>query len=60
MIVLLPNTRNGLPALESKLKTIRLSMLASRMWNKEIIVSLPKFKIEFEIDLPKILMKVNR
>lgn len=59
MFIILPNTKTGLSGLEEKLKTVDLADLTQKMYSMEVSVSLPKFKIEFEVSLPDILKKVN-
>ncbi|XP_052872426.1 antichymotrypsin-2-like isoform X2 [Anopheles cruzii] len=51
MLVLLPNERTGLAALEAQLPSLNLAELASQMHKQEVEVFLPKFKIEFSLDL---------
>ncbi|XP_041773794.1 serine protease inhibitor 42Dd-like isoform X3 [Anopheles merus] len=51
MMLLLPNERMGLTALEEKLPTLNLAELAGKMHKQEVEVFLPKFKIEFTRDL---------
>lgn len=51
MMLLLPNERMGLAALEEKLPTLNLAELAGKMHKQEVEVFLPKFKIEFTRDL---------
>jgi len=50
-VILLPNSRTGLSALESKLKDYDLSKISSQMFSQEVDVTIPKFKVEFEINL---------
>lgn len=66
MIFILPNTANGLRNLETKLHTFDLiAMRRSLSDNMEakkrpkVLVSLPKFKVEFNVDLENALKKVN-
>lgn len=59
MLILLPNTRTGLSALEGKLNTIDLGEVSSKLWSQEVNVEIPKFKIEFDIELNEPLKKVN-
>lgn len=59
MIIILPNSRTGLSALEDKLQTVNLSELSKKMCSVEVTVSLPKFKVEYEISLPEVLKKVR-
>ncbi|XP_049299678.1 antichymotrypsin-2-like isoform X2 [Anopheles funestus] len=51
MLILLPNGRMGLAALEEKLPTLNLAELTTQMHKQEVEVFLPKFKIEFSRDL---------
>uniref|UniRef100_A0A240PN87 Serpin domain-containing protein n=1 Tax=Anopheles epiroticus TaxID=199890 RepID=A0A240PN87_9DIPT len=51
MMLLLPNERMGLGALEEKLSTLNLAELSSQMHKQEVEVFLPKFKVEFTRDL---------
>lgn len=59
MIIILPNSKTGLPALESKLKGINFRDLSDKMSVEHVILRIPKFKIEFDIDLEVPLKKVN-
>lgn len=58
MLIVLPNKRTGLAELESKLHTIDLAEITSGMRSQEVNVELPKFKIEFDIELNEPLQKV--
>lgn len=51
MLLLLPNERTGLAALEQKLPSLNLAELTTKMHKQEVEVFLPKFKIEFSRDL---------
>uniref|UniRef100_A0A182QL06 Serpin domain-containing protein n=1 Tax=Anopheles farauti TaxID=69004 RepID=A0A182QL06_9DIPT len=51
MLLLLPNERMGLSALEQKLPSLNLAELTTKMHKQEVEVFLPKFKIEFTRDL---------
>ncbi|XP_035911643.1 serine protease inhibitor 42Dd-like isoform X4 [Anopheles stephensi] len=51
MLILLPNARTGLAALEEKLPSLDFADLTSQMHKQEVEVFLPKFKIEFTRDL---------
>lgn len=60
MIVVLPNKRNGLAALDEKLKQTNLSSIVGQMRTSDKVeVFLPKFKVEFEVSLPETLKKVS-
>lgn len=58
-IIVLPNTREGLPALEMKLRSIHLKDITKLMRKTEVDVTLPKFKIDFELGLNDILKEVK-
>lgn len=57
-LILLPNNRTGLPALENKLKNYHLSKITSQMHSQDVKVAIPKFRTEFQINLKEALMKV--
>lgn len=59
MIIILPNERNGIEELERKLANIDLTKITENMYRPEVIVSLPKFKIETTIHLNDPLAKVS-
>lgn len=60
MLIVLPNSRTGLAAVEAKLKTIDLNaVIQTNMYSTEVNVALPKFKIEYEVKLPDVLKKVS-
>lgn len=55
MFIILPNDVDGLSELESKLNTKILKSLVLHMKYTNIEVSMPKFKIETDLDLPDVL-----
>uniref|UniRef100_A0A2M3YW91 Putative serine proteinase inhibitor n=1 Tax=Anopheles nuneztovari TaxID=30067 RepID=A0A2M3YW91_9DIPT len=55
MLVLLPNKRNRLSALEETLPSLNLVELHNHMMKTKVAVYLPKFKIDFSLDLKKVL-----
>lgn len=57
-VIVLPNSRTGLPALEAKLKNYDLAKITEQMNKVEVEVTIPKFKVEFEINLNDVLKKV--
>lgn len=57
-VIVLPNSRTGLSALESKLKNYDLAQITDTMHKQEVEVTIPKFKVEFEINLNEVLKKV--
>ncbi|CAH1108852.1 unnamed protein product [Psylliodes chrysocephalus] len=59
MIIILPNKRNGIDELEAKLANTDLTKITEDMFRPEVIVSLPKFKIETTIDLNEPLSKLG-
>lgn len=58
-IVVLPNSRTGLPALESSLHHYDFNRITTRFCDEYVQVTLPKFKFEYEIDLSNVLQKVG-
>lgn len=59
MLIILPNKKTGLSALESKLHTVDLGELSKKMYSQEVNVEIPKFKIEFDIELNEPLQKLG-
>ncbi|XP_067621292.1 serine protease inhibitor 42Dd [Eurosta solidaginis] len=59
MLVVLPNRRDGLVALEKQLQSVDLKVLAERMQMENVQVLLPKFKIDFECCLRRILEQLG-
>lgn len=59
MLIILPNSRTGLVDLEEKLKNVSLPDLTQRMYSTKVIVDMPKFKAEFEVELTEPLKKVS-
>lgn len=59
MMIILPNTKTGLSALEAKLNQINFSEVSKSLWSQEVNVEIPKFKIEFDIELNDPLKKVS-
>lgn len=59
MFIILPNKRTGLAALEEKLSGVDLKELSKNMFNVDVHLTLPKFKVEFSVSLKDILTKVN-
>ncbi|XP_022918921.2 serine protease inhibitor 3/4-like isoform X7 [Onthophagus taurus] len=59
MVIVLPNSKTGIFALEQKLANKDLTTLTSQLVSREVIVSLPKFKIETTIDLKDSLEKLG-
>ncbi|XP_054083967.1 serine protease inhibitor 42Dd [Zeugodacus cucurbitae] len=59
MLVVLPNQRDGLAALEKQLEALDLNALAERMQMESVQVLLPKFKIDFECSLRRTLEQLG-
>lgn len=59
MLIILPNSRTGLSALEGKLNQVDLGEISSKLYSQEVNVEIPKFKIEFDINLNEPLQKVS-
>ncbi|GBM18216.1 Serpin B6 [Araneus ventricosus] len=51
MLILLPNQRDGLRALENSLTPEKLAEIQRELYKTKVEVSLPKFKMEFEKEL---------
>ena len=58
MVILLPNEKEGLADMESKLATFNFTEIISRLQPKRISLSMPRFKLESTIDLKDPLSKV--
>ncbi|GFT59202.1 serpin B10 [Nephila pilipes] len=50
-LILLPEQRNGLQALENSLTSEKLSVILDSLYVRSVSVSLPEFKFEFQEDL---------
>ncbi|CAH1394835.1 unnamed protein product [Nezara viridula] len=59
MIIILPDDYNGLASLESKLTYNDFFAEVSRLVRKEIDVYLPRFKVEENMDLVRVLQKMG-
>lgn len=59
MVIILPNQRNGLKALEAKLASTDITTLTNALYTAEVNVALPKFKIESKLDLKETLEQVR-
>lgn len=57
-LIILPNQRDGLANLESKLSNYDLTGIKSKLDEYEVEVTIPKFKIEYKVELVEILKKV--
>jgi len=59
MFIILPNKRTGLAKLEADMKNVDIAELSQNMYRSEVDVSIPKFKIEFEVSLVDALKKLG-
>ncbi|KAH8291509.1 hypothetical protein KR054_012300 [Drosophila jambulina] len=59
MLIILPKAIDGLSILEKKLKDFDLNEVAARTHLNEVDVTLPKFRIECDIDLKVTLQKLG-
>lgn len=59
LVVVLPNSRTGLSALESSLHNYDFKRITTQIRDEYVQVTLPKFKFEYEIDLSNVLQKVG-
>lgn len=60
MVIVLPNQRTGLPALDAKLtKTSLASIVQQTEAKAKVIVSLPKFRVELGIEMADVLRKIG-
>lgn len=57
-LMILPNKKSGLSALETKLKNTNLKTISEQLNPEYVQVSMPKFKIEYKVSLKSILKKV--
>lgn len=60
MLVLLPNSRTGLKKLEAKLPNYSISDLMHNMHETEVLLDLPKFKAEFQMELSDVFRQVRK
>lgn len=58
-VIVLPNERTGLTALESKLMDYGLAKIGEQLHRKRYMMYIPKFKVEFEIELNDVLKNVS-
>nr|XP_014095060.2 alaserpin isoform X4 [Bactrocera oleae] len=59
MVVILPNSRTGLGSLQEKLKNFNLSDITRHLMTTKVIVKLPKFKAEYDIELNDALINLG-
>lgn len=58
-VIVLPNSRHGLPELEAKLHDNGLTSITAQMFRRKVDVSIPKFTIKYEIKLNSVLKQVR-
>lgn len=58
-MILLPDSKTGLSDLENKLNEIDIHEIDSKLYIREITLEMPKFKIEFDIELNEPLKKMG-
>lgn len=58
-VIVLPQSRTGLSALETKLKDFDLSKITQNLRSDRYEVLIPKFKVEYEIKLNDVLKSVS-
>ncbi|XP_055310173.1 serine protease inhibitor 42Dd-like [Sitodiplosis mosellana] len=59
MVFVLPNSVTGLPTLEDKMKNFESARIVSTLEPENIDVSIPKFKVEYEIKLNDVLKNMG-
>lgn len=59
MLIILPNQRNGIGYIESKLASIDIAAIVNDMQYNEVHLALPKFRTETTIDLNATLQEVR-
>ena len=59
MILLVPTERFGLKALESKLSPEKLNALTSQLSKEKVVLSMPRMKLDFSLDLIPILQSLG-
>uniref|UniRef100_T1GWS3 Serpin domain-containing protein n=1 Tax=Megaselia scalaris TaxID=36166 RepID=T1GWS3_MEGSC len=59
MLIVLPNSRTGLKEVGSKLKTKSIFEISQNMYETEVSVMLPKFKVDYSVELTEPLKKMG-
>jgi serpin B len=60
MLIILPSSKIGLTDLQYELSEVDLHKLTRKLDVQEVVVRIPKFKIEFDIELTEILKSVSK
>jgi serpin B len=58
-LIVLPESRTGLAAVEAKLNNIDFNDVASKLQSRDLRLHLPKFRIELQLDLNESLEKLG-
>ncbi|XP_051860068.1 serine protease inhibitor 42Dd-like isoform X2 [Drosophila albomicans] len=59
LLIVLPNSNTGLPQLERKLLDFPISQITKALHFEKVIVHLPKFKTEFDVELTDTFKKLG-
>lgn len=59
LVIILPNKRNGIAEVEDKLREVDLTKIIQDLRKYEVMLSLPRFKMETSINLNEPLSKVS-
>ena len=59
-VLVLPDRKSNLQQLESKIKSVNLADIFNKMHPFDHTLYIPKFKVEYEIELNDVLQKVRR
>ncbi|KAH8297231.1 hypothetical protein KR044_007638 [Drosophila immigrans] len=59
LLIILPKSTTGLQDLQQKMKSIDLSDIERRMTTEDVEIALPKFSLEFDLDLKETLHKLG-
>lgn len=57
-LILLPNKRTGLKELEAALTHTNITHITNHMYTSDVEVALPKFRVEYEVEMTEPLKKV--
>ncbi|KAJ3653288.1 hypothetical protein Zmor_012548 [Zophobas morio] len=59
MVIVLPKDRNGIKSLERKLSDVGFTGLVENLASQQLIISMPKFKMESTVDLSETLKQMG-
>lgn len=59
MMIILPNEIDGLAAVQERLTNTSLRLISHRLSTHEVTIKLPKFKIDFDVDMVDTLKRVS-